>query len=91
MLLFAEAASGMVINTCGWVDGVGYQLLRHAIDVFEADVVLVLDQERLFNDLRQELPSHISLAKLPKSGGVSPPETISRISTSLTYLLIIME
>ena len=25
------AASGMVINTLGWVDGLGYELLLHSI------------------------------------------------------------
>ena len=41
-------ASGMVVNTCGWTDGEGYELLLHAIRTFKIDVVLVLDQERLF-------------------------------------------
>ncbi|GMP29007.1 hypothetical protein CsSME_00004303 [Camellia sinensis var. sinensis] len=34
----------MVINTMGWIEGVGYELLLHAIDAFNANVVLVLGQ-----------------------------------------------
>ncbi|KAL4162974.1 hypothetical protein KRP22_015251 [Phytophthora ramorum] len=30
-------ASGCVINTCGWVDGMGFDLLLHAIKEFEVD------------------------------------------------------
>lgn len=40
-------ASGIVINTCGWVKGEGYKLLTHAAQAFEVDAILVLDQERL--------------------------------------------
>lgn len=31
-----EADSGLIINTCGWIDGVGYELLQHAINAFHA-------------------------------------------------------
>ncbi|KAJ6842306.1 protein CLP1-like protein [Iris pallida] len=37
-------AAGMVINTMGWVEGLGYELLLHAIDTLNANVVLVLGQ-----------------------------------------------
>ncbi|MED6150561.1 Protein CLP1 [Stylosanthes scabra] len=37
-------ASGMVINTMGWIEGVGYELLLHAIRTLKANVVLVLGQ-----------------------------------------------
>ena len=32
----------MVINTMGWVDGLGYDMLLHAIAALRADVVLVV-------------------------------------------------
>ena len=35
------------------------------------DVVLVLDHERLYNDLQKDLPSATHVVPLPKSGGVS--------------------
>lgn len=63
--------SGAVINTCGWVDRGGYKALVHAIQTFEADVVLVLDQERLYNDLVRDLPTAaVKVVFTPKSGGV---------------------
>ena len=39
-------ASGVVINTMGWVDGLGYDLVLSTIRAFAADVVLVLGQVR---------------------------------------------
>lgn len=65
-------AAGMVINTMGWIEGVGYELLLHAIDTFNADVVLVLGQEKLCSMLRDVLKSKpkVDVVKLQKSGGV---------------------
>jgi len=65
-------AAGLVINTCGWVDGLGYQLLLDAIDAMKVDYVAVIDHERLYNDLTQAYSSssNIHVLKLVKSGGV---------------------
>ncbi|XP_067834853.1 LOW QUALITY PROTEIN: polyribonucleotide 5'-hydroxyl-kinase Clp1-like [Heptranchias perlo] len=63
------AASGCVINTCGWVKGSGYQALVHAASAFEVDAAIVLDQERLYNELKRDLPHFVKTALLPKSGG----------------------
>ncbi|EEF45009.1 cleavage/polyadenylation factor ia subunit clp1p, putative [Ricinus communis] len=65
-------AAGMVINTMGWIEGVGYELILHAIDTFSANVVLVLGQEKLFSMLRDVLRSkpNVDVVKLQKSGGV---------------------
>ncbi|KAM4636819.1 polyribonucleotide 5'-hydroxyl-kinase Clp1 [Discoglossus pictus] len=65
------SVSGCLINTCGWVKGSGYQALIHAASAFEVDVVLVLDQERLYNDLLRDLPHFVRTILLPKSGGAS--------------------
>ena len=48
-------AAGLIINTMGFVEGLGYELLLHAITALRADVVLVLGQERLFNQLKTHL------------------------------------
>ena len=48
-------ASGMVINTMGFIDGAGYDLLLHSIQALKADVVLVLGQDRLFSQLQSAL------------------------------------
>ncbi|XP_046387891.1 protein CLP1 homolog [Ischnura elegans] len=63
-------ASGVIINTCGWVKGDGYRQLTHVAQAFEVDVILVLDQERLFNELVRDMPSFVKVVFLPKSGGV---------------------
>ncbi|KAJ4700906.1 Protein CLP1-like [Melia azedarach] len=65
-------AAGMVINTMGWIEGVGYELLLHAIDTFNANVVLVIGQEKLFSMLRDVLKNkpNVDVVKLQKSGGV---------------------
>uniref|UniRef100_A0A7C9ETA1 Clp1 P-loop domain-containing protein n=1 Tax=Opuntia streptacantha TaxID=393608 RepID=A0A7C9ETA1_OPUST len=65
-------AAGMVINTMGWIEGVGYELLLHAIDTFNADVVLVLGQEKLCSMLKDVLKNKlkVDVVKLQKSGGV---------------------
>ena len=61
--------SGCVINTCGWIKGQGYQSILHIAQSFEADVVLVLDSERLYNDLKRDLPDFVNIILQPKSPG----------------------
>ncbi|BFG26734.1 hypothetical protein CerSpe_130080 [Prunus speciosa] len=65
-------AAGMVINTMGWIEGQGYELLLHAIDTFNANVVLVLGQEKLCSMLRDVLKNKpgVDVVKLQRSGGV---------------------
>lgn len=68
-------AAGMVINTMGWVEGLGYELLLHAIDTFNVNVVLVLGQEKLcsmLKDVVQKNKPNVDIVKLHKSGGVVP-------------------
>lgn len=63
--------SGVIINTCGWIKAGGYKHILHAATVFEVDVILVLDQERLYNELVRDMPTFVKIVFLPKSGGVS--------------------
>lgn len=65
-------AAGMVLNTMGWIEGVGYDLLLHAIRTFKANVVLVLGQEKLCSMLRDVLKGEpkVDVVKLQRSGGV---------------------
>ncbi|XP_054933306.1 protein CLP1 homolog isoform X1 [Dermacentor andersoni] len=64
------SVSGIIINTCGWVKGAGYKAITHAALAFEVDVVLVLDQERLYNELVRDMPGFVKVVFTPKSGGV---------------------
>ncbi|KAM7268876.1 hypothetical protein ACFE04_011042 [Oxalis oulophora] len=65
-------AAGMVINTMGWIEGAGYELLLHAIETFKVNVVLVLGQEKLYSMLRDvhKNKPNFDVVKLQKSGGV---------------------
>jgi len=63
-------ASGVILNTCGWIKGDGYASIVNAAEAFEPDVIIVLDHERLYNQLVQDLPSFLKILHLPKSGGV---------------------
>lgn len=65
-------AAGMVINTMGWIEGLGYELLLHAIETFNATVVMVLGQEKLCSMLKDVLKSkpNVDVVKLQRSGGV---------------------
>ncbi|KAI4351594.1 hypothetical protein L6164_005939 [Bauhinia variegata] len=65
-------AAGMVINTMGWIEGVGYDLLLHAIHTLNANVVLVLGQEKLCSMLKDVLKNgpKVDVVKLQRSGGV---------------------
>lgn len=69
--IFLAKMSGVIINTCGWIKGQGYKQLLHTATAFEVDVILVLDQERLYNELVRDIPSFVKVVLLPKSGGVS--------------------
>ncbi|CAH0756607.1 unnamed protein product [Diatraea saccharalis] len=64
------STSGVIINTCGWIKGAGYKVLTHAAQAFEVDVILVLDNERLFIELKRDMPKFVKVVYLPKSGGV---------------------
>ena len=74
-------ASGVVINTCGWIRGEGFKHLTHIAKAFEVDVIVVLDQERLYNDLTSDMPTFVKVIWLPKSGGVVERSTETRIET----------
>lgn len=63
-------SSGMIINTCGWIKGLGYKHLLHVAQAFEVAAIFVLDQERLYNELLRDIPKFVQVIFLPKSGGV---------------------
>uniref|UniRef100_A0A914W0J6 Protein CLP1 homolog n=1 Tax=Plectus sambesii TaxID=2011161 RepID=A0A914W0J6_9BILA len=80
---------GVIINTCGWVKGEGYACLVNAAEAFEVDVVIVLDHERLYNELQRDLPAFVKILHQPKSGGVEDRtremRVASRRSTTRKY------
>ncbi len=56
-------------SSCSSLNEVSCQCPTHSVHI--VDVVLVMDHERLYNDLQRELPSSTHIVPLPKSGGVS--------------------
>lgn len=70
LFFFTANVSGVIINTCGWVKEDGYRSLTHIAQAFEVDVIVVLDQERLYNELVRDMPPFVRVVFLPKSGGV---------------------
>ncbi len=71
---------GVIINTCGWVKGAGYTCVVEAARSFEVDVIVVLDHERLYNDLLNDMPTLVKIIHQPKSGGVEDRSRELRIA-----------
>lgn len=75
------SVGGLIVNTCGWIDGVGYELIRQAIDATRATVVLVLDNERLYSDLQQDL-SQVQDRRIRTRSAIFfyfPPSAVRRV------------
>lgn len=68
-----RTASGTIVNTMGWINGEGYELLLHTIEALHVDVVVVIGHDKLYSDLSRAFKaptSNVQVVKLPKSGGV---------------------
>ena len=92
-------ASGLIINTCGWIEDTGYKLLLHAVSAFRVNVILVMGHDRLYSMLQTHYqkiktgdetsstttnPASPKVIKLPRSGGVvSRDGSFRRVSRSL--------
>ena len=58
------------IHTCDWIRGEGYNQIKHIAKAFEVDAIIVLDHERVYNDLVKDMPKFVKVVLQPKSGGV---------------------
>ncbi|XP_022184583.2 protein CLP1 homolog [Nilaparvata lugens] len=63
-------SSGLIINTPGWTQNEGFEIIRHTAQAFEVDVIFVLYQKTLFDALRHGLPNFVKLVQLPRLEGV---------------------
>jgi len=72
--------AGLVINTVGWVDSLGYDILLHSIKTLGADIVVVMGHDKTFAQLNEDLKNGagtvggegifpIQLIKLTRPGG----------------------
>lgn len=71
-------ASGVIINTCGFTEGIGYQAIVHAVHAFQVDTILVLGDERLHSELQRDFQN--SQGSDPQQQ--SPPVNIIRLTRS---------
>jgi polyribonucleotide 5'-hydroxyl-kinase len=44
-------ASGIIVNTAGWIEDMGYNYILHAMDAFKINVILVVGHDRLYSML----------------------------------------
>lgn len=77
-------AAGFIVNTMGWVDGVGYDLLMHAAEALQVDRIVALGDDRLSSKLERDFKlqrmSHVKVGRLAKSGGVITRDRMARVS-----------
>ena len=70
---------GVIVNTCGQIDGDGFEVLKSIVSIMKIDVVLVMDNDRLFAQMKSEFGSkNVQVVKIPKSGGVVAREEKAR-------------
>lgn len=77
------AASGFVINTCGWIEDKGRDLIRHCITASGADVVLVVGDEYLYKALSTSINPTSTTTSVATSSS-STTTTTSTTSSSTT-------
>jgi len=74
-----ERSSGIIINTNGWIQDEGFELLLHTVDAMDISVVLIMGHDRLYSLMTNHFKKHPEIEtppkiiKLPRSGG-----TVSR-------------
>ena len=58
-------SSGIIVNGCGWIEGMGYELMKHTIQALNINVVLVMGHDRLYS----MLSTHYNKMKEQKQKG----------------------
>lgn len=79
-----EQSSGLLVNTNGWIDDEGYELLLHTVGEMKISVILIIGHDKLYSMFKTDCGKQsrdIKVIKLPRSGGV-----VSRNSTFLRHL-----
>lgn len=67
-------SSGIIVNTSGYIEGDGFNILLSSMKEFGIDVILVMGHDKLYSKLREALEAEGTLSKtvlvnLPVSGG----------------------
>lgn len=72
-------SSGIVINTCGWIESGSQELILHICKAFLVDVILVMGHDKLYSSLVSGVSNQgITVVKLPTSGGIVRRESTTR-------------
>ena len=50
-------SSGIIVNGCGWIEDVGYELMLYAVKALKINVVLVMGHDRLYSMLHSHYNS----------------------------------
>lgn len=80
-------ASGLIVNTTGWIQDDGYKLLLHTAQALDISVILIMGHDRLYSMMTnhyKKQPDVVEVPKvlkLPRSGGV-----VSRSDTILRHI-----
>ena len=81
-------ASGIIVNTCGWIDEEGFPSLMHAIQALIIDIVLVVGHDKLYSTFTSALEGNgrnVTVVKLPRSGGVVTKVRMVSLSLLIAY------
>ena len=83
-------SSGIIVNTSGYIEGDGFNILLSCIKEFGIDVVLVMGHDKLYSTLKSSLEAEGAAAKtvivnLPVSGG-----KVARVSQIRMYFSMIL-
>jgi polyribonucleotide 5'-hydroxyl-kinase len=76
-------SSGIIVNTNGWIQNEGYDLLLRTVTALRINVVLIMGHDRLYSMMKKSISATdtanaIKIIKVPRSGGV--------VSRSSNYL-----
>lgn len=68
-------SSGIIVNTNGWIQNEGFDLLLRALTCLRINIVLVMGHDRLYSMMKNHISktdatNAIKLIKVPRSGGV---------------------
>lgn len=79
-------SSGIIVNTSGYIEGDGFNILQSCIKEFGIDVILVMGHDKLYSTLRTSLeadgsPGKPVVVNLPVSGG-----KVARVSIQISSL-----
>jgi len=75
-------SSGIIVNGCGWIEDMGYELMLHAIQALNINVVLVMGHDRLYS----MLTSHFNTMKEQqlKDESIDTSTTTTTTTTNLS-------